>query len=542
MIYTHKTVWTLILGIIMVAFGYMVQAGVLNPMIDFLGSSKFVGTPESPGEMVVMPFVCGIIAIVVGLWQFAVKPKQGNLDYYLSTVGGVMFILIIAFVVKWGLDPLMATWGKAAHEAMKAADLNWAFDFAKVMNLNYVVMGIIAGIIAVNVFKIPDWAENGVRLSRLGLKSGVVLLGVLYSWTELANLAGLSVVMIAFFVLGSVGMVLWMGARRNIPNSMGGVLSAGMGVCGVSASVAAAPVVNAKSTEIAYTIGTILLWGVLMMFIFPIVGKQMGMNPTQFGAWAGTGILNSAQVAGAALAFEPGGIDTLKVAEIFNITRILFLPIIVLWLAVWYVKREESAQKVDLAHVVFAKFPLFVLGFIVMFVLGSTGIFAPGSELPGKYFDNSEKHLVKKDKEGNIKSSKMLSDKDAELLKADADKLTDDAQKAALASLIENKRATSFEHDRQLAKILNANILSKKSNKALKSIHSAVFKPAPRISKFRNIIAWFFTFGLVGLGMQITMASIKQAGGHPLVIGSTVGAVKAVGSLIVVWLFVKEIV
>ncbi len=542
MIYTHKTVWTLILGIIMVAFGYLVQAGVLNPMIEYLGSSKFVGTPEAPGEMVVMPFVCGIIAIVVGLWQFAVKPKQGNLDYYLSTVGGVMFILIIAFVVKWGLDPLMATWGKAAHAAMKAADLNWAFDFAKVMNLNYVVMGIIAGIIAVNVFKIPDWAENGVRLSRLGLKTGVVLLGVLYSWTELANLAGLSVVMIAFFVLGSVGMVLWMGARRNIPNSMGGVLSAGMGVCGVSASVAAAPVVNAKSTEIAYTIGTILLWGVLMMFIFPIVGKAMHMNPTQFGAWAGTGILNSAQVAGAALAFEPDGIDTLKVAEIFNITRILFLPIIVLWLAVWYVKREESAQKVDLAHVVFAKFPLFVLGFIVMFVLGSTGMFAPGSELPGKYFDNSEKHLVKKDKEGNIKSSKMLSDKDAELLKSETGKLTDETQVAALGALIENRRATSFEHDRQLAKILNANILSKKANKALKSIHSAVFKPAPRISKFRNIIAWFFTFGLVGLGMQITMASIKQAGGHPLVIGSVVGTVKAVGSLIVVWLLVKEIV
>jgi uncharacterized membrane protein YadS len=410
------------------------------------------------------------------------------------------------------------------------------------MNLNYVVMGILAGIIAVNVFKIPDWAENGVRLSRLGLKTGVVLLGVLYSWQELANLAGLSVVMIAIFVLGSVGMVLWMGARRNIPNSMGGVLSAGMGVCGVSASVAAAPVVNAKSTEIAYTIGTILLWGVLMMFIFPIVGKQMGMNPTQFGAWAGTGILNSAQVAGAALAFEPGGIDTLKVAEIFNITRILFLPIIVLWLAVWYVEREVGAKKVSHGSVIFSKFPLFVLGFIVMFILGSTGIFAPGSELPGKYFDNSEKQLVKKDKEGNVKESKMLSDKDAELLKSEAGKLTDESQKAALASLLENKKATSFEHDRQLASIMNSHVLSVKANKVLKSMHSAVYKPAPRISKFRDIIAWFFTFGLVGLGMQITMASIKQAGGQPLIIGSVVGTVKAVGSLIVVWLFVKEIV
>jgi len=542
MIYTHKTIWTLILGIIMVAFGYMVQAGALNPMIEFLNTSKFVGKPGAPGEMIVLPFVCGIIAIVVGLWQFAVKPKEGNLDYYLSTVGGVMFILIIAFVVKWGLDPLMGTWGKAAHGAMKAANLNWAFDFAKVMNLNYVVMGILAGIITVNVFQIPSWAENGVRLSRLGLKTGVVLLGVLYSWQELANLAGLSIVMIAAFVLGSVGMVLWMGARRNIPNSMGGVLSAGVGVCGVSAAVAAAPVVNAKSTEIAYTIGTILLWGVLMMFIFPIVGKQMGMNPTQFGAWAGTGILNSAQVAGAALAFEPTGIDTLKVAEIFNITRILFLPIIVLWLAVWYVQREEGAQKVSHGAVIFSKFPLFVLGFIVMFVLGSTGVFAPGSQLPGKYFDNSEKHLVQKDKEGNIKSSKMLSDKDAEVLKAEAAKVTDEPLKAALPGLIENKKATSFEHDRQLAKILNSNMLSAKANKVLKSMHSAVFKPAPRISKFRDIIAWFFTFGLVGLGMQITMASIKQAGGQPLVIGSAVGAVKAIGSLIVVWLFVKEIV
>jgi uncharacterized integral membrane protein (TIGR00698 family) len=542
MIYTHKTVWTLILGIIMVAFGYLVQAGVLNPMIEFLSISKYVGKPGAPGEMIILPFVCGIIAIVVGLWQFAVRPKEGNLDYYLSTVGGVMFILIIAFIVKWGLDPLMHTWGKAAETAMKNANLVWAFDFAKVMNLNYVVMGILAGIIAVNVFKIPDWAENGVRLSRLGLKTGVVLLGVLYSWQELANLAGLSVVMIAFFVLGSVGLVLWMGARRNIPNSMGGVLSAGMGVCGVSASVAAAPVVNAKSTEIAYTIGTILLWGVLMMFIFPIVGKQMGMNPTQFGAWAGTGILNSAQVAGAALAFEPGGIDTLKVAEIFNITRILFLPIIVLWLAVWYVEREVGAKKVSHGSVIFSKFPLFVLGFIVMFILGSTGMFAPGSQLPGKYFDNSEKHLVKKDKEGNITSSKMLADKDAEVLKAESDKLTDETQKTALASLLENKKATSFEHDRQLASIMNSHVLSVKANKVLKSMHSAVYKPAPRISKFRDIIAWFFTFGLVGLGMQITMASIKQAGGQPLVIGSVVGTVKAVGSLIVVWLFVKEIV
>ncbi|MEK7759825.1 MAG: putative sulfate exporter family transporter, partial [Pseudomonadota bacterium] len=295
------------MGVIMAAYAYMVQTGAMEPLIKLLSTTKLTG------EMVTLGFAFGGIAIVVGLWQLLASPKQGQADYYLSTIAGLTFIMLIAFVVKWGLDPLMGMWGKALKPSL-------GFDIHNVLNLNYVVMGIVAGIIVVNVFKIPDWAQNGVRLSRLGLKTGVILLGALYSLAELAQLGKLSVVLIGFFVLGSVGLVLWMGARRKIPNSMAGVLSAGLGVCGVSASVAAAPVVQAKSSEIAYTIGTILLWGILMMFIFPIVGKAMGMGPIQFGAWAGTGILNSAQVAGAALAFQPDGIETLKVAEIFNIT------------------------------------------------------------------------------------------------------------------------------------------------------------------------------------------------------------------------------
>ncbi|OGI37118.1 MAG: hypothetical protein A2V91_02040 [Candidatus Muproteobacteria bacterium RBG_16_64_10] len=529
MIYTKKTPWTLVLGIIMVAYAYMVQAGMMEPVIKYLHTSKLTG------EMVTMGYIAGIITLVVGLWQAFGTSKPGNFDYYMSTIGGLAFILIVTFIVKWGLDPQMGAWGKAAAHAL-------GFNFAKVMNLNYVVMGIVAGIVIVNVFKIPDWAQNGVRMSRLALKTGVIMLGVLYSWEELKALAGLSIVLIGFFVLGSVGLTLWMGARRNIPNSMAGALSAGLGVCGVSATVAAAPVVNAKGTEIAYTIGTILLWGVMCMFLFPIAGKAMDMNYTQFGAWAGTGILNSAQVAGAALAFQPTGIETLKVAEIFNITRILFLPIIVLWLAVWFVKREQTGERVNLGQVVFAKFPLFVIGFILMFVLGSTGVFAPAQHYKGKFFDNSEKALVKTDKATGKVTDKRLKDADAEKLKAEADKLLREDHKAALARLIAEKKIMAPDHDILIRGIINGKILSKDATEILKKQHGAVYHTAGKIKMFRNLIAWFFAFGLTGLGMQITMASIKQAGGQPLVIGSVVGTVKALGSLVVVLLFVTEIV
>lgn len=526
MVYSQKTPWTLIMGLIMVAYAYAVQSGAMAGVI------KYLGTDRHAGEMQILGYAFGGIAIAIGLWQLVAKSAEGHIDYYLSTVGGVTFIMLVAFIVKWGLDPQMAQWGKAAQSTL-------GFNFASVMNLNYVVMGIIAGIVIVNVFKVPAWAEHGVRLSRLGLKTGVILLGTLYSIAELAQLGKLSVVLIGIFVLGSVGVVLWFGARRGLPNSMTGVLAAGVGVCGVSAAVAAAPVVQAKSTEIAYTIGTILMFGVLCMFLFPIVGKGLGMGYIQFGAWAGTGILNSAQVAGAALAFQPNGIETLKVAEIFNITRVLFLPIIVLWLALWYVKREVGAQKVDIGQVIFSKFPVFVLGFILMFALSSTGIFAPARHYQGAYFDNSDKVMLKTDKDGKVQS-RLLADKDLAALKAEADKIKREDQKAALTRLLDNKKLMSIEDDDTLRGVVNAKVFSKAGNDVLTKAHRAVRHTAPKIAMFRDLIAWFFTFGLVGLGMQITMASIKQAGGQPLVIGSIVGVIKAVGSLIVVLLMVSE--
>ncbi len=526
MVYTRKTPWTLIMGVAMVAYAWLVQSNALAGMIKYLGTARLAG------EMQILGYAFGGVAIVAGLWQLLTAPKEGGADYYLSAIGGVTFIMLIAFIVKWIIDPQMASWGREAQPTL-------GFNFASVLNLNYVVMGILAGIVVVNVFKVPSWAENGVRLSRLGLKTGVILLGTLYSLAELAQLGQLSIVMIGVFVLGSVWLVLMIGERRKLPHSMTGVLSAGVGVCGVSAAVAAAPVVQAKSTEIAYTIGTVLLFGVVCMFLFPIVGKALGMGYIQFGAWAGTGILNSAQVAGAALAFQPNGIETLKVAEIFNITRVLFLPIIVLWLAVWYVKRETSAQKVNVGAVLVSKFPVFVLGFILMFILSSTGIFAPARHYQGAYFDNSDKIMQRKDKDGKP-VSRLLNEKDIAALKSGTDKVTRNDQKAALQRLLENRKLMSIEDDDMLRGVVNAKITSREATAALTKAHRAVRHTAVKIAMFRDLIAWFFTFGLVGLGMQITVASIRQAGGAPLVIGSIVGVIKAVGSLIVVMLLVQE--
>ena len=63
-----------------------------------------------------------------------------------------------------------------------------------------------------------------------------------------------------------------------------------------------------------------------------------------------------------------------------------------------------------------------------------------------------------------------------------------------------------------------------------------------QLKAFREGITWLFAFGLVGLGMQITVSSMKQAGGAPAVIGGVVGLTKAVLSLVVVMMLISETV
>jgi hypothetical protein len=178
--------------------------------------------------------------------------------------------------------------------------------------------------------------------------------------------------------------------------------------------------------------------------------------------------------------------------------------------------------------VVYEKFPLFVIGFLLMFALSSTGVFAPAQHYQGKYFDN------------NLKDDKLLNSDQVATLQAEAGKLQREDQKAAIGRLIDNRKVMSPDDDDALRGVVNSGVLSKDANGVLKKAHGAVRHTAKKISAFRNWITLLFAFGLTGLGMQITLAAMKQAGGQPLVIGGVVGTLKAVLSLVVVLLLVRE--
>jgi len=187
---------------------------------------------------------------------------------------------------------------------------------------------------------------------------------------------------------------------------------------------------------------------------------------------------------------------------------------------------------VNVAQVIFAKFPMFVLGFILMFALSSTGIFAPANHYKGKYFANTE--------EKGFKAEKLLKDEQIAVLQASFDKIEREDRKAAITRLLAERKAASIDDDATLRGLANSKVMGKDATKILKKAHKAVRHTAKKVNKFRQWITWLFAFGLVGLGMQITFSSIKQAGGQPAVIGGVVGFTKAILSLVVVLMLVQE--
>ena len=117
---------------------------------------------------------------------------------------------------------------------------------------------------------------------------------------------------------------------------------------------------------------------------------------------------------------------------------------------------------------------------------------------------------------------------------------TDD--RATLERLIENGKIMSIDDDNTVRRIINVQILPDEVNEILTAAHKAVRHTAKKIEAFRQWITWLFAFGLVGLGMQITVSSMKQAGGEPAIIGGIVGFIKAALSLLVVMLLISETV
>jgi len=193
------------------------------------------------------------------------------------------------------------------------------------------------------------WAKRLLQASVVGLGFGVGIGQVL---REGRHSIGYTIVSISLTLLAGAALGKWMGVRRDTSR----LLSFGTAICGGSAIAALAPVIKAKSEDVAVSLATVFLLNATALLIFPAIGRALAMSPGSFGLWSALAIHDTSSVVGAASTFGPAALAT---ATTVKLTRALWITPFVLGYALF----TRSAQR--------AVFPYFILGFIGAAVIRS---------------------------------------------------------------------------------------------------------------------------------------------------------------------------
>lgn len=237
-----------------------------------------------------------------------------------------------------------------------------------------VFIAIIIGIIISNTLHpSKEVFGKGIKLG-LGkfLKIAIVFLGAGVSFREIAGLGGKGLVVIVVLIVFVFGFTMLLGKKLNVSLRKKILIAIGVCICGNTAIVTAAPLIDAEEEEVAMAVGIVTLFGVFGVLVYPMLGLVFGMSDMLFGAWAGTAINDTSQVVAAGFMYsEAAG----KIATTIKLTRNIMIVPVVLLVAYFYRKNvhTDSGKKVNIIKI----FPVFILGFIAFALLNSAGVFTP---------------------------------------------------------------------------------------------------------------------------------------------------------------------
>ncbi len=239
--------------------------------------------------------------------------------------------------------------------------------------ISTVLIAILLGILMGNAFTPRPGMMVGLDFTQQYiLKLGIICLGIRLSFEEFIKFGSIAIPLIIVCIIGVLILIKLLIKKVSISSKMSYLIAIGTSVCGATAIVATAPVINAKKTEIAYAIANITLFGVIAMIAYPYFAEWYFNNEDlKAGLFLGTSIHETSQVAAAGLIYDQqfNSPETLNVATVTKLIRNTFLVIMIPLFAFLY-NRGEVKNK---SYSIFDVFPYFVLGFIGMILVRNVG-------------------------------------------------------------------------------------------------------------------------------------------------------------------------
>jgi uncharacterized integral membrane protein (TIGR00698 family) len=276
---------------------------------------------------------------------------------FLRLLPGVALLAAIGFAGKL-LEKNINMYAKAHH-----------FPFP---NIEYVLWAILIGLVISNVFGLAEIFKPGVATYEFWLKAGIVLLGSRFLLGDVAKLGGVSLVLVAIEIAGSLAFMTILGRIFGLKPKLTTLLAVGSAVCGVSAIIATQGAIDADEEDSSFAIAAILALGAISLFTFPLIGHALHLSDHAYGIWAGLAVDNTAEATAAGALYSDAAA---KLAVLTKTTRNALIGFVVLAYALYWASKGQAQNVTNKAAFLWQKFPKFVLGFLLISVLATVGFF-----------------------------------------------------------------------------------------------------------------------------------------------------------------------
>ena len=239
------------------------------------------------------------------------------------------------------------------------------------------ILAIVIGIAFHNIVGTPVWAEQGVTFSmRRLLRIAIILLGLQLTITQVIEVGGRGIGIIALTLVSTFAFTVWMGRLLGVDRKLAQLIAAGTSICGASAVIATNTVTHAQDEDVAYAVACVTVFGSVAMFSYPLLPGLLHLDPHAFGLWSGASIHEIAQVVAAS--FQDGQ-KAGEFGTIAKLSRVMLLAPMVIALGLM-ANRSNSNANTD-AGSARPPMPWFVLGFVALVGVNSVVAIPPEAKV-----------------------------------------------------------------------------------------------------------------------------------------------------------------
>ena len=172
--------------------------------------------------------------------------------------------------------------------------------------LSALTLAIVLGMVLGNTLfpRVSLACGSGVDYSKSTLlRLGVILYGFRITFLQIASVGWSGALMDVLVIAMTFGLTLligiyWLKMDRDTVILIG----AGSSICGAAAVLAAEPVVRGHAHKVSVAVATVVVFGTLSMFIYPLLYPYLGLSERLYGLYVGSTVHEVAQVVAAAKA------------------------------------------------------------------------------------------------------------------------------------------------------------------------------------------------------------------------------------------------